>query len=135
MFFMDESGRPLPEGTVLRDPETHHTGLIAYDQIGRQIALHLSKRLGRAVASPPEEMNDGIRPMVVDRYPQTPEEGSRAVQHAWAEVQRGVRWTWFNNCQDFVSRAYKGQSGSPTRDLIFGGLCVVGLLFAVANSK
>jgi len=83
----------------------------------------------------PEEFNNNTFPVVFDEPLPSPAQGALAVQRAWAEVQRGVLWTWFDNCQDFVNRARKGQNGSPTRNLVFG-MCALGLLLAVAvNSK
>jgi hypothetical protein len=136
MYFTDQVGNPLPAGAKVRVPSLfNHTGIIAYTDVGQQVVLHNSKKRGHAAVTAPEELNNGNLPVVVDWLPQTPEEGARTVQRALEDVQRGVRWSWFDNCQDFVSRALKGQNGSPRRDYIFlTGLCVLGLVF-VANSK
>lgn len=135
-MFVDQFGNLLPEGTTLQVPSlVDHTGFVAYTQAGQQVMLHNSKKRRRAAMTTPEEFNDGNLPVVTVRFPQTPEEGALIVQRAWQDVQSGRRWTWFDNCQDFVSRALTGQNGSPTRNLLVG-LFAVGFVFAVVvNSK
>jgi len=132
MIFGDQSNRPLAQATVVRVPSPiNHVGIIAYDDLGQQIVLHNSKKRGYAAATSPDEFNDGNLQVVIDRPPASSVEGAEIVQRAWSDVQRGVRWSWFNNCQDFVNRAVQGRNGSPTRDLVFG-LCALGVVaFAV----
>jgi hypothetical protein len=51
-------------------------------------------------------------------------------------VQRGTPWTLFDNCEDLVSRAYIGQSGSSSRNFVVGLLAVAGACaLAVGASK
>lgn len=67
----------------------NHTGFVAYTQIGEQVMLHNSKKLGRAAMTTPKEFSSGL-PVVVDRLPQNMEEAVRIVQYAWEDVQRGA---------------------------------------------
>ena len=104
---------------------------MAYDsQSGQQVILHNSKKLGRSAMTPPEEFTNGACQIVRKRVPQSPVEAQAVVQRAWSDVQRGRTWTWFDNCEDFVNRAYTGQDGSPTRTLVALGLLFgAGVLF------
>jgi hypothetical protein len=134
MVFVDQFGRPHSEGTVLEVPSlVHHQGIVAYTTFGEQVIIHNSKKLGRAVVSKAEELNDGY-PVIALRIPSTPEEGARIVRAAWADVQRGVRWAAFDNCQDFVSRAVTGQNGSKSRNFLAGAALVATLVFVIASA-
>lgn len=134
-MFVDQNGNPLPSGTVLRVPALYdHEGIVGYDAAGQQVMLHNSKRRGRAALTGPDEFNEG-HPIVVVRGPQNPQQANRVVQKAWEDVQRQRPWSWFDNCQDFVSRAYDDQSGSMTRNFVVGGLIVAGLLFSVSGNR
>jgi len=131
MTFVDEYNRPLPGGTALQDPCTLHEGIVAYhSQTGQQVMLHRSKKIGRSAMTIPEEFSDGRCQPVRKRVPQSHAEAQAVVQRAWNDVQLGTRWTWWSNCQDFVSAAYGGQ-GSPTRAIVIGVLAVAGVFFAV----
>jgi hypothetical protein len=123
MTFVDEFNRPLPAGTALKDPRTLHEGIVAYAQTGQQVMLH-KPLLKRPVITPPSEFADGKRPVVRTRVPQSPAETQAVLQRAVAQVQSGAPWTLFDNCEDFVSRSYTGQSGSPTRNVVLGVLAV-----------
>ncbi len=125
MTFVDEFNRPLPGGTALKDPRSLHEGIVGYVlQTGQQVMLHKSPRIGRAAITQPSVFADGKRPLVRTRVPQSPAEAQAVLQRAVAEVQSGTPWTLFDNCEDFVSRAYTGQSGSPTRNAVLGILAV-----------
>jgi hypothetical protein len=128
--YRDQQGRLLAEGTVIEDRTSFalHQGIIAYQSDGQQIVLQNSKRFGQAVATFSIEFNGGLQAWIV-RVPKTPAEGAAVVQRAWSEVQRGVKWTGLDNCQDFVSRAYTGQNGSKTRNVLLIGAAAA-LLFA-----
>ena len=131
MFFVDEHNRPLPGGTALKDPCTLHEGIVAY--VGaHQVMLHKPLSSGRPVMTAPAEFSDGKCKVVRTRTPRSTVEGAAIVQRAWAEVQSGgTPWTIFDNCEDFVSRSYAGQSGSATRNF-FVGLLAVGVFSAFA---
>ena len=131
----DANRNPLPQGYAIKFPSLYdHEALIAYAWNGEQVLLEKSKKHRRPTFTSPEEYR-GV-PFIISRIPTSPAHGVRIVQNASAEIEAsGAPWTLFDNCQDFVSRAYKGQNGSPTRDLVFG-LCALGFLFAVVlNSK
>ena len=137
MTFVDEFNRPLLGGTALKDPCTLHEGIVAYNRFsGEQVMLHKSRRIGRPALTEPSVFADGKCKLVRTRTPQSAAEGEAIVQRAWAEVQRGgTLWTAFDNCEDFVSRAYTGQGGSTTRTLL-AGVAVLGLCaLAAAASK
>ena len=126
MTFLDEFGQPLPGGTVLKDPRTLHEGIVAYMQFtGQQVMLHKSPTIGRAAMTEPSQFSDGKSKLVITRRPQSPAEAEAIIQRAWAEIQRGSRWTIFDNCEDFVSRAYTGHSGSATRNFVACCLALV----------
>ncbi len=131
MILTDEFNRPLPGGTVVKDPCTMHEGIVAYER-GRQVMLHKSLSIGRAAKTDPSVFTSGKCKLVRTRVPQSPAEAEVVIQRAWSEVQRGgARWTIFDNCEDFVSRAYTGKSGSATRNFWVGiaalGLCAAAL--------
>ena len=132
--FVDANRNMLPQGYAIKFPSLYdHEAVIAYAWNGEQVLLEKSKKHRRPTITNPEEYR-GV-PFVLSRIPTSPAHGLRIVQHAYAEIEAGAPWTLFDNCQDFVSRAYKGQNGSPTRDFVFG-LCALGFLFAVVvNSK
>ncbi len=137
VIFTDEYGDPLPKGTAIDlQPHSPHTGLIGYLPTGEQVVAHNSKQRGRAVVTWPEEFNDFHIPFRIIYYPLFPQDGERIWGNALYDVERGVLWSGGDNCQDFVSRAYTGRNGSPTRDIIFAGLVVVGLAWVGhASSK
>ena len=132
-MYLDQFGNPLPAGTALRVPALfHHQGIVDYDDAtGEQVMLHNSKKRGQVAQTDPSEFNNGrfpvalARPLPVDRLPVI-------VRSAREDVQSGRRWTVFDNCQDFVSRAYDGHDGSATRTFIVGALLVSGLLWALS---
>lgn len=127
-MFLDENYQPLPGGTALKDPCTWHEGIVAY-MGAHQVMLHKPLSSGRPVMTSPLEFAKGRCNLVKTRTPRNPAEGMAVVQRAWTEVQSGgTPWTVFDNCEDFVNRAYTGQSGSATRTfflglLIVGGIC------------
>src|ERR1700688_1410527 len=101
MMFTDQFGNLPPQGTVVRVPSlANHTGLIAYNEFSQQVVLHNSKARGRAAVTTPEEFNNKTLPIVFEQPFPSPSQGALAVQRACADVQRGVRWTLFDNCQD-----------------------------------
>jgi hypothetical protein len=119
-YYTDERGFLLPRGTVVHlHPGSPHTGIIGYDEFGTQVVAHNSKKFGKAVVSSLEDFNDTNLPV---RYtaPANDHDGQRIWDNAMSDVERGVLWSPWNNCQDFVSRAISGQNGSPTRDLLVG---------------
>jgi hypothetical protein len=133
MTFVDEFNRPLAGGTALKDACTLHEGIVAYNN-GQQVVLHKSPRIGRPAMTEPSVFADGKCQLVRTRVPQSPAQATAVVQRAWAEVQcGGSPWTVFDNCEDFVSRAY-GSNGSATRTLVVGILALVGF-FAVIRSN
>ena len=128
MRFVDACNQPWPGGTVLKDPCTLHEGIVAYKRFtGEQVIIHKSRQIGRAAVTLPSYFTDGKCKLVATRTPQSLAEGEAVVQRAFAEAQSATPWTLFDNCEDFVSRAYTGQGGSATRNLIAGFLAVVGL--------
>lgn len=133
--FNDPNGFPLPGGMAIKFPTIFdHEAIIAYDYwSGEQMLLEKSKKHKRPTYTSPEEYR-GI-PFIISRVATSPEHAARIVQHASAEIESGgTPWTPFDNCQDFVNRAYKGQNGSPTRDLAIG-LAACGLLFTAVMSS
>jgi hypothetical protein len=137
MTFVDELNRPLPGGTALKEPCTLHEGIVAYMRFtGQQVIIHKSPRIGRPAVTDPSVFAGGKCKLVRTRTPQSAAEGEAVVLRAWSEVQRGTPWTLFDNCEDFVSRAYTGQSGSATRSFVVGLLAVVGACaLAVSASR
>jgi hypothetical protein len=133
MTFVDEFNRPLPAGTALKDRSTLHEGLVAYSPTGQQLMLH-KPLLKRPVITQPSEFADEKCPLVRTRVPQSHAEAQAVLQRAVAEVQRGAPWTVFDNCEDFVSRAYTGKSGSATRNLVVLGLLATVGICALARS-
>lgn len=133
-YFCDQNNCPLPRGTAIKFPTlVQHEVLIDYAWNGQQILLEKSKQHKRPrVANTLEHAN---APFVVSRVPSSPEHGLQIVQRAYAEIQAGAPWTPFDNCQDFVSRAYTGRKGSETRNFLFGALAVVGLVSMAAASS
>jgi hypothetical protein len=97
------------------------------------VLLEKSKTQKRPTVTSPEEYR-GIS-FIISRFPTSPEHGLRIVQHAYAEIQAAAPWTAFDNCQDFVSRAYEGRNGSQTRNFVFGALAVLGLVGVAAASS
>jgi hypothetical protein len=137
MFFADEFNRPLPGGTALKDPCTLHEGIVAYKRYtGEQVMIHKSPKIGRPAITHPSQFSDGKCKLFKTRSPQSAVQGEAIVQRAWSEVQRGTPWTLFDNCEDFVSKAYTGQSGSTTRNFVLGLLAVAGAcLVAMGAAK
>jgi hypothetical protein len=138
MTFVDEFNRPLPGGTVLKDPCSLHEGIVAYAlPAGQQVILHKSPRLGRPAMTEPTQFVDGNCRLVRKKVPQSPAQANVVVQRAFAEVQSGgTPWTLWDNCEDFVSRAYTGQGGSETRNFALCLLAAVSLLaFAFGRSS
>ena len=131
-FYPDPQGNPLPGGTAIEDSTSpvQHQGLIAW-RFGCQVVLENSFRHRGAVEISAFNFNGG-KPVQVVRSPQNYFEAEMIVQRAWADVQNGVKWSPFYNCQDFISHAYTGRNGSKTRDgIVLGGLAAA-LLFALA---
>ena len=134
LFFTDELGMPLLKGTAISlEPYSPHWGIIDYLPTGEQVVHHNSKRHGRAVTTWPEEFNDGHIPVCVVAMPLSVEDGERICQNARLDVKRGIPWSPGDNCQDFVTRAYVGRNGSPTRDGFFAAACFVGSLVLAAQ--
>lgn len=124
MMIADSNGNLLPHGTVVDlKPLNPHTGIVGYLPTGQQAVIHNSKKHGKAVLTLPEELNDGTLPIRITRLPLNAMDGMRVWNNAFNDVQRGVRWTVGDNCEDLVSRATTGQSGSPTRN----GFVLLGL--------
>jgi hypothetical protein len=125
----------LPNGTVLKTtaywsglPFTHY-GIVQREGNGRVRIHHNSKRIGRAATTDFNGFSDG-NPVLVDVIPPTQGDGWLRAERARADVERGIRWTVDNNCEDMKSRALTGQNGSPTRDAFVGlGLFGLALLF------
>jgi hypothetical protein len=129
MFVDDQYYQPLARGTALQFGAVHQ-GIVGYLPTGQQVILHKSKRFGRPVASPSEEL-ESIKPAKVTRTPRNEQDGLRIEQNAWNLIRAGAPWTLLDNCQDFVSRCYTGQSGSETRTaLLAAGAFGVLLLLA-----
>jgi hypothetical protein len=135
MTFTDALHQPLQGGTVVKDPCTLHEGIIAYNG-GQQVVLHKSLSIGRPAMTDTYAFTNGKCKLIVTRVPQSHAHAQAIVQRAWTEVQSGgTPWTLFDNCEDFVSRAYTGSSGSLGRALAVGFLVVVGLFAVVGVSK
>lgn len=135
MTFTDEYGNPLPKGTAIDlQPYSPHAGIIGYLPSGQQVVAHNSKQHGRAVVTLPEDFNDFDIPTRIIAFPLFDGDGERIWRNAVYDVKRGLPWSGDDNCQDFVSRAYTGRNGSPTRDAIFTGLAIVGGLAWVGNA-
>src|ERR1700722_14843201 len=129
MFVDAQYYQPLRPGTALQFGAVHQ-GIVGYLPTGQQVILHKSKRFGRPVASPSQEL-ESIKPAQVTRTPPDEQDGLRIQQNAWHLIRVGAPWTLLDNCQDFVSRCYTGQSGSETRTAwIAAG--AFGLLFLLA---
>ncbi|MGA8150899.1 MAG: hypothetical protein WB952_08115 [Terriglobales bacterium] len=136
MTFVDEYGRPLLGGTALQDPCTLHEGIVAYDaRTGQQVMLHNSKQIGRSAMTLPEAFTTGGCQTVRTRVPQSPADAEAVVQSAWSDVQSGRPWAWFDNCQDFVNRAYTGQDGSHTRTLVAVGILMAVVVMFAVNAR
>jgi hypothetical protein len=125
----------LVQGTAIKFPSlVRHEAIIAYDFYGQQVLLEKSKKFGKPTVTNPEEYR-GI-PFEISRNPSSPAHGISIVQRAYAEIQTGgTQWTPFDNCQDFVSRAYAGRNGSETRSLVLGALALAGLVGIAASSS
>lgn len=126
-MYVDENQRPLTGGTALGFGPIHQ-GIVAYLRDGRQVILNTSMKHGKPVVSAPEEFA-GNKVRLVRPMPKTWEDSIRIQQNACNLLNEGAPWTIFNNCQDFVSRAYDGKPGSETRSLAGAGLAL-GVLFA-----
>jgi len=134
IFYTDQLGRPLMAGTAIEDPTSlvRHQGLIAYDEIGRQVVLENSFRFGGAVLIQAAMFNGGKQVKIV-RAPRNLYESQAIIERAWNDVVKQVKWTPFYNCQDFISNAYTGKVGSKTRDgIVLGGLAAAAI-FAIAG--
>ena len=60
-------------------------------------------------------------------------EGWQIAERARADVERGIRWTVGENCEDMKSRALTGRPGSPTREAIAGLGVLVFIILAVSG--
>jgi hypothetical protein len=119
MVITDSNENLLPHGTVVDlKPLNPHTGIVGYLPTGQQAVIHNSKKHGKAVLTLPEELNDGKLPIRIVRLPLNAMDGMRIWNNAIGDVQRRVSWTVGDNCEDLVSRATTGQSGSPTRNAV-----------------
>lgn len=127
MVLVDEHGQLPPAGTVIgSQPRSPHVGLIGYDSLRHQFTSHNSKARGRCVVTWPEEFCEwGRLPVSVIRYPISAQEGVQIWENSLVDVRRGLLWSGFDNCQDFVSRAVTGRNGSPTRDAVVLGVGVL----------
>jgi hypothetical protein len=134
-YFCDANNCPLAQGTAIKFPSlVHHEVIIDYEWNDEQVLLEKSKQHKKPrVANPLEYANI---PFVISRVPSSPAHGLKIVLRARTAIQAEAPWTAFDNCQDFVSRAYTGRNGSETRNFVFGALAVVGLVgLAVASSR
>jgi hypothetical protein len=127
----------LPDGTVLRTtahwgglPFTHY-GVVERASSGQVLIHHNSKKIGHAATTDLHAFSDGNL-VFIDSIPPTPGEGWLRAQRAKADVDQGVPWTVVDNCEDFVSRAVTGHSGSPTRNA-FLGLTLLGLATSLVS--
>jgi hypothetical protein len=128
--FGDADRAPLGAGTAIRFPTYYnHEGIIAYTHGGQQVLLEKSKKYKVPRIGDPEEYR-GF-PYVISRAPSSPAHAMSILQRACAEIDAGKPWTIFDNCQDFVSRAYSEKNGSETRNLAFGLATVVGVVIAI----
>lgn len=134
-YFCDANNCPLAQGTAIKFPSlVHHEVIIDYAWNGEQVLLEKSKQHKKPRVTNPEEYRNV--PFIISRVPTSPSHASQIVQRAYAQIQGGAPWTAFDNCQDFVSRAYTGRNGSETRNFVFGALAVVGLVgMAAASSR
>ncbi len=132
--FVDAQGRLWARGTVIKFPSVfNHEAIIDYAWNGDQVLLEKSKQQKRPTVTSPSQYQ-GI-PYVVSRMPSSPDHGRRIVEHAYAEIQAAAPWTPFDNCQDFVSRAYGEPNGSDTRNFVLGSLAVLGLIGLAAAAS
>jgi len=123
----DEHSNPLPEGTVVEFPsQLYHQAIVAYTVWGEQVLLENTRLHGKATVTNPVAYR-GVQHKIA-RRPSSAEHAARIVNHAVSEIQAGRRWTVFDNCQDFVSRAYDGRNGSKTRTIFLGVASVLGLV-------
>jgi hypothetical protein len=130
IVYVDQNGNPLMAGTAIEDRTSliHHQGIVAYDGGFNQVVIENSFRHRRAVMIPSIAFNGGKNVAVV-RTPTNRFQGEQIVQRAYADVVAGVKWTFLNNCQDLVTRAYEGKNGSKTRDfVVLGGLAAAALI-------
>jgi hypothetical protein len=129
----------LPDGTSLKTPvfwygiPFTHYGIVQRAWDGTVLIHHNSKRIGRAATTDINQFRDGNSPVEIDSIPSTLSEGWERAERARADVEKGIRWTVDNNCEDMRSRAITGRGGSPTRNLI--GLGVIGLLFIAIGTS
>lgn len=127
----------LPDGTALEVMLPYsmflvpHQGILQREWTGRIMILENSKKHGRALATTFEDFSEG-HPVKIVHIPETIGESLAIIGRARNDIARGVVWTVVDNCQDFVSRALTGKSGSRTRDglvlLALFGLVIGGLL-------
>lgn len=127
MIFLAANRNPLSEGTAISFPSYYdHEVIICYAWNGQQFVLEKSKRIGKPTITDPEVYR-GV-PFVISRSPRSAEHGSQIVRNGLAEVQSGGKpWSIFDNCQDFVSRAYDRRNGSKSRSVAVGVAAVVGI--------
>ena len=130
----DENGNLPPEGTVVEFPsQFDHQAIIAYTEWGEQVLLEKTLLRGGPTVTNPEEYRGVTH--VIARRPNSQQHGVLIVRRSIAEVEAGKPWTIFDNCQDFVSRAYDGKSGSKTRSACFGVAALLGLVGIAAASS
>jgi len=131
-FFHDEHGNPLPKGTAIEFPSYyHHEAIIDFDCYGQQVLLEKSKRMGKpTITDPATYLNIKAQ---VSRRPATVAHAFQITTRARAEIAAGKPWTIWDNCQDFVSRAYEGKSGSKGRNFVTGAAAVLGLAAILAG--
>jgi hypothetical protein len=128
MYVDDVYYQPLLRGTALQFGAVHK-GIVGYLPNGQQVILNKSKKFGRPVASTPEEFN-GLAVKIV-RAPKSAGDSARIEENGWKLVRAGAPWTWFDNCEDFVSRCYNGQPGSETRNALVAAGALGVLLLVV----
>jgi hypothetical protein len=125
----------LPDGTALEvmvryGPfDVAHQGILQRALNGQILILENSKKHGRAHMTTFEDFSEG-RQVKVIYIPRTAEESFTITYRARNDVASGILWTVGDNCQDFVSRAVTGRSGSRTRD----GIAVMALLGLVIGA-
>ena len=127
----------LPDGSTLATSVWYggflftHYGTLQRAWNGAVLIHHNSKEHGGAVTTSFHEFTGGTNLATVDTVPQTYGEGWERAERARLDVERGIRWTVTDNCEDMRSRVLTGHDGSPTRDA-FVGAGIVGLLVFLA---
>jgi hypothetical protein len=130
----DENRVLLSHGTVVEFPsQFFHQAIVAYNVMGEQVLLEKTLLHGKPTITNPEAYRNVA--YTIARRPRSPQHAVAIINHALGEIEAGARWTIFDNCQDFVSRAYDGKGGSKTRTICLGAAAILGFVGIAAASS